>query len=491
MLKLNFPFHPILFGLYPILFLFSNNLVETSLNELIRPIFFTLSIILSVYFIIHITEKDIFRWGIILSYGIFLFYSFGIILNKLGPLQIGDLLLDRFPQLIVLIYFIVFCCGFYLITKMHTYTDITKILNFISIILIVISVGNIVINYSLFIPVNPGKNFSPVLNNNSNPDIYYIILDGYAGEETLRKLYDYDNTPFLSNLSQRGFYIVKNSTSNYQTSMLSLASSLNSSYLDENLIDLDWPNRNDPKGKELVNLIENGYSIKFLKSQGYKFIFLKSGFLLTDFNKNADYTLNKYIFTEFENKLISDTPIPIFFYENTFSSLSGFFDRMRIQNSFEELSGVPTISGKKFVFAHIIAPHPPYVFGKYGEAISVSQNRSCEIQKAAYLNQLIYINNLTEKTIEKIISQSKKPPIIIIQSDHGSKFQEYCEINYDDKFLEAMPNIIAYYLPEYKGIHLKNNMTPVNTFRIIFNGYFNQTMPILDDKIYYNNTWYS
>ena len=64
------------------------------------------------------------------------------------------------------------------------------------------------------------------------PDIYYIILDEYPNNESLKKNYGFDNTEFLTFLENSGFYVVNNSFSNYPTTIQSLSSSLNMEYLD-------------------------------------------------------------------------------------------------------------------------------------------------------------------------------------------------------------------------------------------------------------------
>ena len=56
------------------------------------------------------------------------------------------------------------------------------------------------------------------------PDVYYKILDSYAGHESLKKHYDFDNSIFLNELRERGFITIDNSRSNYGWSYLSLGS---------------------------------------------------------------------------------------------------------------------------------------------------------------------------------------------------------------------------------------------------------------------------
>ena len=64
------------------------------------------------------------------------------------------------------------------------------------------------------------------------PDIYYLILDRYADGETIRASYGYDNSAFYQYLTDKGFYIARDSRTNYIKTGLSLASSLNLTPLD-------------------------------------------------------------------------------------------------------------------------------------------------------------------------------------------------------------------------------------------------------------------
>jgi hypothetical protein len=48
-----------------------------------------------------------------------------------------------------------------------------------------------------------------------NPDIYYIIVDGYARADVLREYYEFDNSEFLNGLEKRGFTVNDSSRANY------------------------------------------------------------------------------------------------------------------------------------------------------------------------------------------------------------------------------------------------------------------------------------
>ena len=72
------------------------------------------------------------------------------------------------------------------------------------------------------------------------PDIYYIIPDSYPRADVLLETFDYDNTPFLNALEERGFHIVDESYSNYPKTQMSLASSMNLDYLDPEHLQAEW-----------------------------------------------------------------------------------------------------------------------------------------------------------------------------------------------------------------------------------------------------------
>jgi hypothetical protein len=47
------------------------------------------------------------------------------------------------------------------------------------------------------------------------PDILLLVLDGYARDDTLASLYDFDNDAILGELRSRGFEVGYEATANY------------------------------------------------------------------------------------------------------------------------------------------------------------------------------------------------------------------------------------------------------------------------------------
>src|SRR3990170_4194469 len=133
-------------------------------------------------------------------------------------------------------------------------------------------------------------------------------------------------------------------------------------------------------------------------------------------------------------------------------------------------------------------PLDPYVFGKNCEELPSTAKASV----LSYLDHVSCANQKTEKLVETILASSKIPPIIVIQADEGPYNMIYPmpkgRFNFkdasDDTLNERFPILNALYLPGVDTSDLYPSMTPVNTFRFIFNKYFGADLELLPDKNY-------
>jgi hypothetical protein len=89
---------------------------------------------------------------------------------------------------------------------------------------------------------------------------------------------------------------------------------------------------------------------------------------------------------------------------------------------------------------------------------------------------------------EKILAKSSTPPIIILQADHGSRLHLHWNSPEKTNFHEAFSNFSAFYLPKTESLSLApyQDISPVNTFRLIFNQYFGANYEILKNESYYS-----
>ena len=149
------------------------------------------------------------------------------------------------------------------------------------------------------------------------------------------------------------------------------------------------------------------------------------------------------------------------------------------------------------VFAHIVSPHPPFVFDMQGNPIQPERSYSIgdgddyggdwEEYRRGYAGQVQFVNRMLEETVDAILRKSSGPPIIIIQGDHGPG--AFLDLSTPEQtcLLERSSIFNAYYLPGVNTSVLTPDMTPVNSFRIVLNVYFNANLGLLPDKTYFTS----
>jgi hypothetical protein len=142
------------------------------------------------------------------------------------------------------------------------------------------------------------------------------------------------------------------------------------------------------------------------------------------------------------------------------------------------------------VFVHIVSPHRPYLFDPEGNLPAQAGPFTFEDSAPAddvaqefteYRDQLLFINDQIIKAIDAILAQEDTDPILIIQSDTGPAFG-FDWTRPDPTNLETKASILnAYRLPGSCQEHLYPEISPVNTFRILFNCVFGGDYPLLED----------
>jgi hypothetical protein len=311
------------------------------------------------------------------------------------------------------------------------------------------------------------------------PDVYFIILDKYGRSDALKTNYQYDNSEFITGLESLGFFIPDCSRSNYAFTVMSLSSQLNMAYV-EDLTDV-------PSLKTTRALIKNNVVHQAFEELGYTTIAFDMGFSWGNFTWFDHYYdqrpshLDEWSIDPF-TILYLKTTIARFLFEGS-SNIGDQITRTdfeqkanRTQLILEVLPEIPHLSGPKFVHAHIITPHPPFLFYSDGSLVPDPE----EIDpKVGYKNQLAFIEPRIIDVVSQILRRSKVPPIIIIEGDHG----------FGKKF--GTSNLLALYLPNGGEAGLDDHMTLVNVFPHIFNTYFGTDIDTLPDISYtHTNNWY-
>jgi len=481
----NLPWHFILFSIYPILELWLLNYEQISSRVIFRPLFFALLGAILIWILALYLLKDAKRAAIFTSIISIAFFSYGHIYLLLKNVQVFDTLLFRHRTLIV-IWVTIGALSFYWMKKVKIVDVINLTLNWTSFVLVSIFLVELV-NFQISqIQTTLQSDVPSYSSNMSNkpsglPDVYYIILDGYGRSDVLEEDMGYDNSAFISELEGLGFYVAKYSQSNYSQTTLSLSSSLNFDYLDTLGVTID---ADKLVRRDVYRLLKNNSIRGFLEERGYKTVAFATGFNWSQFTDVEYYLQPKPAATlnEFEYLLLQTTIIRIpLDYKLLFKTdLRKELFRERTEFAFEKLKTIPYISSPKFVFAHILVPHLPFVFGPNGEEANMDYKDELEYSPEefiyGYTNQVTYANKQVLVIVKEIINKSPTPPIIIIQGDHGpSRFGHETRMRIFN----------AYYLPGQPAV-LYDTISPVNSFRVILNTYFDQSFPILEDSSYFS-----
>ena len=483
--------HPILYSTFVILSLFSHNVDELTLTEMIGPFVIVILLCVVIWGCLALILHDMGSSSILVTLLLFMFFSYGHFYNALQNVNISDCKFIHRNIIIMPVWILIISLFIIMILKNRKRLDgVNKFLNFATFILVVMPLINITIykfqsnrsHLSSF--VEQGYEFSTTSTQPSKdlPNIYYIILDGYTSNRNLNEFYNFDNSEFLNFLKNNNFYIANDSKSNYALTFLSFASSLNMNYINylSNKIGLNSKDRTLP-----YEMIQNNKVMRYLKSKGYKFVHFSSGWGATNRNKCADLEYNYSAPTELFLVLINMTIL------KPFIKISAEPARERILDTFSQLAEVQNnVESPYFVFAHIVAPHPPYLFDAEGELVKntdIEMDGGVWQQEQLYLGQLTFINKKVKILIDKILSESDSPPIIILQADHGTASSGGLEMPTKELMRERMGILNAYYFPLGYDKMLYESITPVNSFRIIFKYYFKETMELLEDKSYFSS----
>jgi len=209
---------------------------------------------------------------------------------------------------------------------------------------------------------------------------------------------------------------------------------------------------------------------------------------MTDYNPTADLNLGqKAGFSDLAISFLRTTlltPLARHFAQTSY--------RDEILNIFDGLLSLGATPKPTYVFAHIVSPHPPYIFGRDGALPDAyfSENNSWETENIdAYLAQLEYLNDRVKEVVS-VILEADENSIFVLQSDHGSAFKSPGEDWSDptqDFVRERSLILSATRLPKSYDNQLYPTMSSVNTYRTMFNSVFEDRFEILQDQTYFSS----
>lgn len=328
----------------------------------------------------------------------------------------------------------------------------------------------------------------------ADPDIYFLVLDAYGRSDILRSAIGWDNRAFLDRMVARGFFLADRSTSNYCQTALSVAATLDGTYHDA-LAGADSRSR-----RPLRDLIRDNATLRIVRERGYRVVGFATGYGVTD-AFGADTRLAPGLdLSEFGGLLLGTTPFGTLTGRGA-GRLAHAQHRGRILFTLDHLPEVADDPAPTFCLAHILAPHPPFVFDRSGGDRSASEatfhltdglgwgasggHGGPDDYAQRYREQAAYLSDRVEAAVDAILARSKRPPVIVIQGDHGPGSRFDTDGPQPNDLSERMGILNLILLPGGSA-QLDRAMTPVNTFRIVADHLFGTALGRLPDRNYYS-----
>ena len=494
------PLYVLLGAAFPVLYLYAYNIAETKFGEAALPLAISMAGAVVLWALLALILRNARKAGLATVIFLFLFFTYGHFCDGLNYL---GLFVPKHAYLLPIMLFVWGYCVYFISRASRDFRTTTTVLNVVAVALIAINLFNIA-SYEIKLASRDAGTpqespaqaaaASNLTELDTLPDIYFIIFDEYAHPDTMLEYYDYDNSEFINNLEDKGFFIASQSRTRSFATPQCLAQVLNMEYLtpgwdydteigkyvehESNVVNFKGYNWNDKNFRKIA------YSkvADFLRTRGYEYIGFGQSKAWEHYMKdNTDLYINYYEtsvswISAFQEALWSTTMLRPFYYHITESEYDTAWRRHTLY-TLAHLKELPEEQGPKFVFVHLYCPHQPFVFGPNGEYLD-AQDYNNYADKQVYLGQYIFISAEIEKLVDALLEKSETPPIIILQSDHGIRPHHRNIVVGGDEWHKILNTM---YLPGMDYSEISDSISPVNTFRLIFNHYFDADYPLLED----------
>ncbi len=477
---------PILAFIYPVIFIYNNNINVLRIKSVEKPLFISLLMAILVYSFFYLIFKHKSDKASLASL-IFLlfFYSYGLIFDTLYRVD-----LIHVEHYTLLPFMIVLAC--YVAAGVSAFLK-AKPISIIQQAAVIIVGGLIIFNLIGIIPDEIQKakvNRSSKIENSSLetqstckstkgecPDIYYFVFDEFAGFNSIKEYWHYDEIDnFINLLESKGFFVAERSSSPTIDTLIEMASRLN------------FEQYETGKGVDFYfSKIKDNLLFNYLKGKGYTTVVFDES--RASFAYPAKPTITADFSYEYDPNSMGNSSISIDDFEQMFldmTMLRPLSERLKQDNqiivnhenmiyyTMDKVCSLEEIQSPRIVYVHLMLPHMPFIFDENGKFVDPKYQQNWNY----YLGNYIYTTKLINKLLINLSESSDPahPPVIIIQSDHGARNKKTGHpdsVNFNDFPEEYKHDIMfAINIPGYDYSSLPKTIDPINTFPIVLNYYF-------------------
>ncbi len=321
-----------------------------------------------------------------------------------------------------------------------------------------------------------------------SPDIYHFIFDRFGSEAMLAREYGIE-TGINAFLEDRGFYVAPLSHSNYLKTGHSLASTFHLDYLDflgeaEGLGGRDW--------RPIFDMLDDHRAGRFLRARGYDQIQFGAWWVGTYDNPVADEN-HAFGFSEFNMIYLRRTalrPALHLLPPGNFTRRLDWDNAQchRVGRQVERIKALASDPRPEpiYAFVHILVPHGPYAFTSDGSCLTRPEQAE-RGESQGYIDQVEYAAHIIKELVPALQEGTRGAPAILVQADEGP----FPDRNYRVPWQEATPDELAiktsilnsYFFPDGDYSTLSPAITPVNSYRMLFNALFGADFERLPDRV--------
>ncbi len=482
------PIYPLLIAAYAVLFVYAANITEVLPRDLLWPLVVAIAAAAVVVGVCALFYRDP-RRGALLAGALIVSIAF---FGHIGS-QLDEEVLTEAMQLLLWLAFVV-AVGVYAARARGSLPGVTIALNVFGLVLVAMALVTIipaettrVARASLSEPVSAdgtaGATRLP------ERDIYYLVFDRYGSDWAIEERFGIKNDLY-PDLVEVGFQVIPGARANYRATDFSLASTLSMDTLDD-LTESVGPDSDDrTPAREKLGDHQVG---RFLRANGYRYYHLGAWYGPTRTNPIADEVLVWGKTTEFEQILRDASIVPALERLTGGGEDDDFRNRHREEALFElrQIVRLADEPGRKFVFAHVLLPHPPYGFDAEGEIVvkatekeAIAAGREGDL----YAEQLAFTNDRINELVGVLLDRPpEEQPIIVLSGDEGPFIcgNTDCVDDTPEAYGIRFGSLRAYYLPDL-DYEVPSDDTGVNIFRMLFREYFGADLPDLPNRSY---TW--
>jgi hypothetical protein len=331
-------------------------------------------------------------------------------------------------------------------------------------------------------------------------DIYYIVLDSLGRADALQRNFQLDLAPAVAALKARGFYVADGARSNYSQTYLSLASTLNVDYLDA-VARAVGPTTTDRA--PLHYLIQENALMRLASRAGYRIVAIGSDYMATEQVPQADVCFCSVSgLDELESAAMALTPLAAVLAGRVAGVDFLEAHRRKVVDTFATLESYRRGPQPAFVFAHVLAPHPPFVLARDGSPLALpakpynlaewresgGPQPSGELQQgyiSGYREQSLYVLDRVTAIVDAALRQPGPPPVIVVHGDHGPGLRVNTGGSNEASMRQRMEIFAAYHFPDGAD-GLYPTMTPVNGARLLASTYLGAELPPLPDRVMFS-----